>query len=134
MGRMAAMAIVEEDDRVSSDEAKQVVRRAVRMLRPYWLKTALALVVLLLSTAALLAGPALVRYGIDKGIKKHSGAVLDKVAILYIAVAVAAVVLSRLQIILVSTVGESFLRDLRVRVFDHIQSMSMGFFDTEPTG
>ena len=48
--------------------------------------------------------------------------------------ALAALVLGRAQIVLVSRVGEQFLRDLRVRVFRHIQSMSMAFFDREQTG
>src|SRR5204863_2475850 len=132
---MGIGSVLDDDDRISSAETRGVVRRSLRMLGPYRWEAALALLVLMLSTACLLAGPALVRYGIDHGLRRHrSGAVLDKVAVLYVAVAVATVLLSRAQIILVSRVGERFLRDLRVRVFDHIQSMSMGFFDREPTG
>ena len=131
----AGPTVVDDDDRVTAAEARGVIRRALRMLRPHWVQASLALLMLLLSTAALLAGPALVRYGIDNGLRRHrSGAVLDRVAMIYIAVAVAGVVFSRAQIVLVSKVGEGFLRDLRMKVFAHIQSMSMGFFDREPTG
>ena len=35
---------------------------------------------------------------------------------------------------LVGRVGEGFLRDLRVRVFDHLQSLSMPFYDREKAG
>src|SRR3954468_21603569 len=104
MARIAGfgVTVLDDDDRISAAEARGVVRRSVRLLRPYRWQAALALVVLLLSTAALLAGPALVRYGIDHGLRRErSGAVLDRVALLYVMVAVAAVVLSRAQIILV---------------------------------
>jgi ATP-binding cassette subfamily B protein len=43
-------------------------------------------------------------------------------------------VLGRLQVWLVARIGESFLRDLRVRVFDHLQSLSLDFFGGEQTG
>ena len=34
-----------------------------------------------------------------------------------------------MQITLISRVGEEFLRDLRIRVFDHLQRLSMPFYD-----
>ena len=59
--------------------------------------------------------------------------VINWTAVTFVGVAIASVFLARLQILLISRVGEKFLRDLRVRVFDHL-SMSMDFFDREPTG
>ena len=35
---------------------------------------------------------------------------------------------------LISRIGESFLRDLRLRVFDHLQRLSMPFYDREKAG
>ena len=125
---------VDEEDKLSTEEAKQVLRRAVRLLKPYRAQTALAFLVMLGYTLATVAGPALIKYGIDHGVQKHNSGNLDRAAIGFLVVSIIALVLSRLQILLVSRVGESFLRDLRVRVFDHIQAMSMGFFDREQTG
>ena len=48
--------------------------------------------------------------------------------------AIGAWVLSRAQIIIVTRVGERFLRDIRKRAFDHLLGMSLGFFDSEQTG
>ena len=36
--------------------------------------------------------------------------------------------------LLISRIGESFLRDLRLRVFDHLQRLSMPFYDREKAG
>ena len=129
MGRWRDVAI-DEDDRLSRAEAGRVVRRSFRMLRRYRLQVAAAVLVMILFAAATLAGPFLVRYGIDRGlVGHHSRAALDRAAIAYLAIAVAGLVFSRLQIVLVTRVGEQFLRDLRVRVFDHIQAQAMAFFD-----
>ena len=129
-------AVLEDEDRLQRGEGRQVVRRSIRRLRPYRGHVALALVVLSLSTGCLLAGPQLVRYGIDKGLNPRHPSVrrLDLAVAGYVVVAVGALVLQRSQILLVTRVGENFLRDLRVGVFDHLQRMSMAFFDREPAG
>ena len=40
----------------------------------------------------------------------------------------------RAQVLLISRIGENFLRDLRVRVFDHLQRLSMPYYDREKSG
>jgi ATP-binding cassette subfamily B protein len=130
---------VDDEDRLSRGEAGRVLRRSLRMLRPYRGQVVLASLVLTGSVAAILTGPRLLAYAIDHALSGHhpaaaGRATLDRVAIAYLVVALAAFGLSRAQIVLVTRLGEQFLRDLRVRVFDHIQAMSMDFFDREPTG
>ncbi|MGH9300764.1 MAG: ABC transporter ATP-binding protein, partial [Acidimicrobiales bacterium] len=123
-----------ESDKLGASGARQVLRRSATYLVPYRWTMALAVVVMLGSTACILAGPWLIGYAIDHGLKHGLSAPLDRAALAYLGVAIAAFFLSRVQILLVTRVGESFLRDLRVRVFGHIQSMSMAFFDSEQTG
>ena len=53
---------------------------------------------------------------------------------MYVVVALVAYVVYRVQIMLVGRIGEGFLRDLRVRVFDHLQHLSMPFYDREKAG
>ena len=127
-------AAVSEEDKLTREQARHVISRAFSMLRPYRREVVVSMVVMLGSTAAVLAGPALVRYGIDEGLRKGKGSAIDRAAIGYVVVAVAALLLARGQILLVTRLGEKFLRDLRLRVFAHIQSMSMAFFDKEQTG
>lgn len=127
-------AAVAEEDKLTRDEARHVMRRAFSMLRPYRWEVISAVAVMIGSTAAVLAGPALVRYGIDHGLRKRDAGAVNSAAIGYLLVAIAALVFARLQILLVTRLGEKFLRDLRIRVFGHIQGMSMAFFDKEQTG
>ena len=127
---------VDEHDRLDARTATHVLRRTAAFLRPYRRGVALAALVMVLATGAQLAGPALVRYGIDHALPpaNRDGGLLNRVALAYVVVAVAALALGRAQVWLVATVGERFLRDLRTRVFDHLQSLSLDFFSKEQTG
>lgn len=125
---------VDAEDRLDAEAARHLLRRAARMLRPYRREVLVALAMVVLWTATTLAGPFLVRHGIDKGIKKEDGGALDAAVIGYVVVAVISYIAYRFQVLLISRIGESFLRDLRLRVFDHLQRLSMPFYDREKAG
>ncbi len=48
--------------------------------------------------------------------------------------ALVALVLGRYAILLTARIGETFLRDLRVRVFRHLLGLGLDFFEQEQTG
>ncbi len=127
-------AAVSAEDRLQRGEGKAIAGRTFAMLRPYRRQALVAAVVITISTLTVLAGPLLLRYGIDHGIGEQDRGALSAAVAAYIVVAVIAAFASHLQIRLVARVGEGFLRDLRVRVFDHLQSLSMAFFDREKAG
>ena len=131
---MISMGAVDEDDKLDREQAKQVLRRAARMLRPYRREVRGAIALVIVSTLAVLAGPYLLKYGIDHGIKPGNGRVLNVTVGLYVVVAVCAYLATRTQVLLVSRAGEGFLRDLRTRVFDHLLKLSMPFYDREKAG
>ncbi len=125
---------VEESDRLTAETAKHVIRRAADMLRPYRRQCVIALGMVIVWTSTTLAGPFLVRYGIDHGIKADDGRALNFAVAGYVVVACISYVAYRFQVQLISRIGESFLRDLRLRVFDHLQRLSMPFYDREKAG
>lgn len=125
---------LDEEDKLTRKEAGRVLRRSFRMLRRYRLLLVVSVLVMLGYTIGLLGGPFAIRFGIDKGLVKHNGHLLDVAAIAYAGAAVLVFACERGQLLLVTRLGENFLRDLRVRVFNHILSLSMGFFDREQTG
>jgi ATP-binding cassette subfamily B protein len=131
---------VDDEDRLDRQEAAQVLRRALRHLRPYRAEVILGFVVMAAATACLVAPPLLFRLAVDRiaaAVVHHRGGAgryVDRIAAAVALVAVSAWVLARAQIIIVTRVGEKFLRDIRRRAFDHLLAMSLGFFDTEKTG
>jgi ATP-binding cassette subfamily B protein len=81
-----------------------------------------------------LAGPTLVRFAIDNGIKVKDGSALNRVVVLYVIVTVIGYISGRLQYITINRAGEGFLRELRITVFDKLQKQSMSYFDREKAG
>jgi ATP-binding cassette, subfamily B, bacterial len=125
---------VSDEDRLDRREAGRVLRRTARMLRPQRRRVAAALGMVVLWTGTVLAGPYLVKFGIDKGITERDAGNLDLAVAGYVVVAILAYVTYRIQITLISLVGEDFLRSLRIRVFEHLQRLSMPFYDRSKAG
>jgi ATP-binding cassette subfamily B protein len=119
---------------LSSTDKRHIVRRTWHLLRPHRRGVAGIAVLVVLQAGGMVAGPALVRYGIDEGVRQRDLAALNRAAVLFVAAAVLAYVAGRLAIRAVARVGEAFLRELRERVFSHLLSLSMDFFDRNRTG
>lgn len=111
-----------------------VLRRAAAFARPYRRQIFAAVALLLTSTGAIVAGPLLIRRGIDRGILPGDTRTLNITVAIYVVIAIVGYIATRYQIIYVSRVGEGFLRDLRERVFDHLLRLSMPFYDREKAG
>ena len=125
---------VDPEDRLDVKQAGQVLRRAGRTLGPYRRALIGALVLVVVYTLTTIAGPFLVRFGIDHGIKDDDPGTLNLAVGLYVAVSVLGFVVNRIQILVIARVGEGFLRDMRVRVFRHLLRLSMPFYDREKAG
>ncbi len=122
------------EESLTRENARRVLRRLRPLLRPYRTQIVVAMVLLVSQTACLLAGPALVRYGIDDGLRAGNAANLNRAAITYLVIALIGAVLGRAVIRGVARVGETFLRDLRERVFRHLMSLGLDYFERQQTG
>ncbi len=122
------------EDTLTRADAERVLRRLARLLRPYRGQIAVAVLLLMAQVGALLAGPALVRHGIDKGLRANDAGALNLSVVLYLVVAFLGLLLGRLVIILVARVGEAFLRDLRNGLFRHLMRLGVDYFEREQTG
>ena len=118
----ARFAAVGEADRLSREEGQRVVKRLWAMLRPWRRRLVVAILTLLLQTACLLAGPALVKHGIDAGLRGHDAGALDLSAALYLCVAFGALV-PRPDLAVPGRARSASRSSaaLRVRVFRHLR-------------
>ena len=91
-------------------------------------------VAVIVSTLITLAGPALVKYAIDHGIKKHDLHPLNVAALTLLGLAVLKPLVVRAQTLLAATASETFLDRLRGAAFDKLQALPLGFFEQERTG
>lgn len=127
------------DDSDPRDEGEtHFGRRELRVLwphlRPHVSFAIWSLVLLVVAQGAALATPFLIRYGIDEGITDKDP---DKLTLAAVLLGVAAVVnwfALRFSMQLGGRFGEQALRSIRVRVFDHLTHLDLGFFEREKVG
>jgi len=121
-------------ERASKGTRGRNLRGLFGMLRPYRVRAALTVVALVLGTAASLAPPLLARAAIDDGIQRHD---FDKLLLVVIAFFVSALivwVMTYAQTFLVGWVGQRALADLRIRIFKHLQTLPIGFYESRSAG
>jgi ATP-binding cassette subfamily B protein len=122
------------EEKLSADERRRVFRRTWRMLRPRRRQFWIAIVLVLFQAACVLAGPAIVRYGIDEGIRPEDLDTLNLAVAVFLVVLVLQYTFGRAVILAVARLGEGFLRELRERVFSHLMRLSLDFYDRHRTG
>ena len=125
---------IEEDKKLDRSQTRVVLVRSFRMAGEFRKQAILALGLVIITVLCTLAGPVLVRHGIDAGIRKGDREALDRTVIAYIVVVVIAYVVGRWQYVALNSAGEGFLRLIRIRVFSRMQKQSMAFFDREKAG
>ena len=102
--------------------------------RPYAGKAVLTVVLMLVVTAAGLAGPALAKVAIDDGISAGDRGVLLLAVGLFVAAGLVGWAAGYFQTFLSSWVGERVLLDLRTDTFRHLMRLELGYHERTPTG
>jgi ATP-binding cassette, subfamily B, bacterial len=121
-------------ERSSKGTRGRNLRGLLKLIGPYRTRATLTLVALLLGTGASLAPPLLAKAAIDDGIGKHDTNTLVLVVIAFLLSAVLVWAMTYVQTFLVGWVGQRVLADLRIRIFSHLQTLPIGFYDTRPAG
>jgi ATP-binding cassette, subfamily B, bacterial len=91
-------------------------------------------IAVLVETTLLQAGPALVQIGIDHGIARRDMTVLIVATAVFVAAVVATGFATATRMRQTARLAASATRDLRVRVFAHLQRMSLDFYTEEKAG
>jgi ATP-binding cassette subfamily B protein len=120
--------------RASRGTRARSLRGLLGLLRPYRGRVAAMLLALVLGTAASLAPPLLARAAIDRGIEKHDTSALMIVVVAFFASALLVWLMTYVQTYLVGWVGQRALADLRIRIFKHLQTLPIGFYESRPAG
>jgi ATP-binding cassette subfamily B protein len=105
-----------------------------RLTAPYRTRTILAIFSLLVATATVLAPPYLSKYAVDVGIRQNDLHTLWLIVIAFLLAGLANWGMSYLQTYLTGWVGERILADLRIKLFGHLQRLSLGFYERNRAG
>jgi ABC-type multidrug transport system fused ATPase/permease subunit len=116
------------------DNRWRKVRWLFSLLRPYRRQVILMLVALVLATGATLAPPFLIGKAISVGVLGKDETALVLIIAAFVGAAMINWGAGYVQTYLVGWVGERALQDLRIRIFTHLQAMSIGFFTRNRPG
>ena len=131
-GWFSFLSYDEEQDRPVV--TRELLGRVWKFSRPYGPQIAVILVLILVSTFIGLLTPLLIRALIDTAIPEANTQLLDLIAIGMIAIPLIDGVLGVWQRRLNSVVGEGVIFDLRCKLYEHFQHMSLRFFTQTRTG
>lgn len=113
-------------------------RLLTSLLAPYKRSLWAGIVVVVLETLARLAGPILVKIGIDRGIPPiragGSAATLAVIVAVFLTVVALRALLEYLFLTISGKLGQDVLYDLRERLFDHFQKLSLSFHERYTSG
>jgi ABC-type multidrug transport system fused ATPase/permease subunit len=130
---MSAVAEVRRRMQETGDGGRKL-RALVQLLAPYRWRVLAMFVALVAATGAALAPAPLAKEAINKGIDQHDTGALYVIVVIFLISAVVYGVATYAQTYLVGWVGQRALQDLRMKLFAHLQSLSIGFYSRNIAG
>jgi ATP-binding cassette subfamily B protein len=127
-------SLLRNDSVKGQKAAKGTWRRIARFAKPYQKLLIIFLVIVVVDAAVTAANPLVYREIINKGILGRDTALIIGWAGLVAGLAVMDAVLTFGQRYISAKVGEGLTFDMRVQVFNHVQSMPLAFFTRTQTG
>src|SRR5213080_2675042 len=112
-----------------------MVRRVARLFRPYKFQVGIVGLTILLTSGIGVANPILSKYVIDSALfpRVHLNLLYTLVGLM-VGIAIVQSMIGVAQTYLTTVVGQKVMQDLRNRLYEHLQSMSLRFFTATRTG
>jgi len=123
-----------EDDILGKAYDSKLMRRLLVYTRPYRALMYGAFALLCVEGGVQVVGPLLTRRVIDVAVPAHDMHIVMVSTSLLLFALVAEFVTSYGQTWLTSLLGQRVMRDLRMEIFEHLQRLSVSFFDRNPAG
>ena len=112
----------------------KLMKRLIPYISPFKYYVALAVFLLLLGTILQLAGPYLMKIGIDQYIEKNDFDGLLFIIFLFGAALFGQSFVRFLQMYLIEWIGQQIMYKLRIQIFSYLQRLPLSFFNKNPIG
>jgi ATP-binding cassette subfamily B protein/subfamily B ATP-binding cassette protein MsbA len=126
--------ITQTEEALDKGYDPKVARGLLQFVKPYTGQMLVALFFMILVSAASVSGPYFVKLAIDDGIRANDPAALKKIVLIFFAVSVVQLGVNYLRVRIMSRVGQHVLYDVRTAMFDHLQKLSLGFYNRYSVG
>jgi len=136
LAKVAALPPIRDEAEV--DVARESRRQRdfslFRLLREFRRPMLIGLLLVVLDALAGLAGPILVKTGVDSGVAKDSTAVLFGASALFLVVTLADLVDEMASTFVTGRAAERIMLSLRVRIWAQLQRLSLDYYEREMAG
>jgi len=122
------------DEKLEGEFNINYLKRMSKYVKPYKKKMALTLILMIITTIASLLGPYMVKDALDNRIPQKDFKGLIILSMLYTLALIIIAVCSRRRIELINDVGQSIIRDIRLDIFSHLQTLPFSYYDSRPHG
>lgn len=132
-----------EEEQIGKVYSLQATRRLLHYLKPYRGLVILALGLTIVANLVRQIGPWLTQIAIDRYIQPAFAGTVDKMAafdgitkmaIYFVLMMIVTFVLAVFQDVLLNTIGQRVMRDLRDEIFRKYQTIEVSFYDKNPVG
>ncbi|MEX0750952.1 MAG: ABC transporter ATP-binding protein [Dehalococcoidia bacterium] len=124
----------EDDDVIGKAYDRRLMGRLMEYMRPYAWRIIVALVLLLATTGLQLAQPLLIQQAIDRDVVRGETDDLWWITLLFVSTLVLLFVFRYAQAMFMVFVSQRVMNDIRMKLFRHLQRMSIAFYDKNPVG
>lgn len=111
-----------------------LMARLLKYAKPFWIQITISLILLLGVVALELYQPVLLGKAVDEFIVNEDIDGVVRVAFLYFGTALAMFVLTYIQAMILQYSGQKIIYNIRVELFDKLQSLSIEYFNNHPIG
>jgi ATP-binding cassette subfamily B multidrug efflux pump len=130
----AAVKQFHEEEAIGKTYDLQVARRLLRYLKPYLRLLVPALVLTLLLNLLGILQPKFTQYAIDWYILPRRTQGITLFALIYLGAQFGRFVFSYFQVVLLNTIGQYVMFDLRREMYDKLQHQEVAYYDRNPVG
>jgi ATP-binding cassette, subfamily B, multidrug efflux pump len=129
-----SQSAIHDEQALARTYDRLVLRRLLTYVRPYRLRVALA-VALLLGVALLeLVGPFLTAVALDRAVPAGDMGLLGMLAAVYVVALLLSFAFEYVQNLLTTWLAQRVMNDLRMEVFTHLQRLDLRYYDRNPVG
>src|SRR3954471_14695485 len=125
---------IHEEDVVGKVYDARLARRLMAYVRPHGGLVGAAVTLLMIDGLLQLVGPLLTRHVIDVALPARDTSDVSRAAMLFAVSLVAAFAAQYGETVITGLLGQRVMRDLRQRIFSHVQRLPITFFDRNPVG
>jgi ATP-binding cassette, subfamily B, bacterial MsbA len=110
------------------------LKNLFQFVKPYRIRLGVALLFIALGSLLGLAGPYTLQFLVDAVFIEGSLQLLNQIALILVAIFLAQSFTYFIRGYLLSYIGERVMADLRLRLFQHLQTLSLSFYNERRTG